>query len=213
MYWDHYKTDRVVDGNVVNDNYSCFDQASFSLSTAGISVFTDVSILMVPIAMMWNLRMPLRRKIAVVFVLSLGWVVAIVGIIRIKYFVDFWYGNFPDPSWSLWNTLSGVENGVAIMVACAPAIKALITLFSPKFFGTSKDRPTESPYYASSGYQLESRPRLDRSVHASHAVHLSKSDSTEAIVRSESLGESSKHADSPDKEGAIQSHTVRSSGT
>ena len=62
---------------------------------------TDIAILLVPIAMMWNLRMPVRQELAVIFVLSLGWVVAVVGIIRFKSFVDFWYGHFPDPSWSL----------------------------------------------------------------------------------------------------------------
>lgn len=198
MYWDHHKTDKVVDGQIVNDNYSCIDQASFSLSTAAIAVLTDVAILLVPIAMMWNLRMPLRRKVAVILVLSLGWVVAVVGIIRIKFFVDFWYGRFPDPSWSLWHTLSGVENNVAIMVACGPAVKACVTRFFPHFFGTSRgSRPTGNLYYAPGNHELESRSRVNRSAHTSSVANRTaavnihgKGDSTEAIVRSESIGES-----------------------
>lgn len=198
MYWDHHKTDRVVGGEIVNDNYTCIDQAPFSLSTAGIAVFTDIAILLVPIAMMWNLRMPSRRKVAVILVLSLGWVVAVVGIIRIKFFVDFWYGRFPDPSWSLWHTLSSVENNVAIMVACGPAIKACITRFFPRFFGSSGgSRPTGSLYYAHGNHELESRSRANKSANATTVANrtatgnaLGKGDSTEAIVRSESLGES-----------------------
>jgi hypothetical protein len=84
-YWDHHKTDKLVDGRSSNDRYTCIDQASFFLSTAGISVLTHVAVLLVPIAMMWDLRMPIQRKLAVIFVLSLGWIVAVVGIIRIKY--------------------------------------------------------------------------------------------------------------------------------
>ncbi|KAI7084716.1 hypothetical protein KC356_g6510 [Hortaea werneckii] len=182
MYWDHFKTDQVVDGQVVNDNYSCIDQAAFSLGTAAISVTTDIAILLVPIAIMVNLQLPLRRKLAVIIVLSLSWAVAVVGAIRIYFFVNFWYGRFPDPNWSLWNTLSGVENNVAIMVSCAPSIKAVITWYLPRFFGTSNARSNTTPYHYPGTYQLSTRPRAD-----SEGGVRGKGSSTEAIVRSESL--------------------------
>jgi len=193
MYWNHHKTDELVDGRIVNDGYTCIDQASFSLSTAGISILTDVAILLVPIAMMWNLRMPVRRKLAVTLVLSLGWVVAVVGIIRIKFFVDFWYGHFPDPSWNLWHTLSGVENNVAITVACGPAIKAYITRFFPHLLGTSyASRPTGNVYHTHGNHELASRTQARASVvqpidKNSDATSLDarygRGESTEAIVQ------------------------------
>lgn len=185
MFWNHHYTDRLVNGIPVNDNYTCIDQAVFSLSTAAIAVLTDIAILLVPVAMMWNLRMPARKKAAVIFVLSLGWVIAVVGLIRIKYFVDMWYGYFPDPNYSLWQTLSGIENSVAIIVACGPALKTLITHFSPRFFGSTMAGWTErTPRNTTGGItrttdvDLSSLPRQ----------HRAKGDSTEAIVRSESFG-------------------------
>lgn len=86
MYWNHFKTDQILeDGTVVNPNYTVnIDQAVFSISTAGIAVVIDIAILMVPVVIMWNLRMPVRRKLAVLLVLSAGWVVAVVGAVRIK---------------------------------------------------------------------------------------------------------------------------------
>jgi len=195
MYWNHHKTDEVVDGQIVNDNYSCIDQASFSLSTAAIAVLTDVAILLVPIAMMWKLRMPLRRKLAVIFVLSLGWVVAIVGIIRINFFVDFWYGRFPDPSWSLWHTLSGVENNVAIMVSCGPALKAGIVRFFPRLFGTSKgSQATGNAYLTRGDHELNSRSHVNKKAPDPSGIHLGKGESTETIIRNLSLGESGERA-------------------
>ena len=195
MYWDHHKTDKVVDGQIVNENYSCIHQASFSLSTAAIAVLTDIAILLVPIAMMWKLRMPLRRKLAVVFVLSLGWVVAIIGIIRIKFFIDFWYGRFPDPSWSMWHTLSGVENNVAIMVSCGPALKAGIARFFPRLFGTSTgSRPTGNVYHTRGDHELNSRPHTNRKVPDPSSVNLGKGESTETIIRNLSLGGSGERA-------------------
>lgn len=198
MYWNHHKTDNLVEGKIVNDGYTCIDQASFSLSTAGLSVLTDVAILLVPIAMMRNLRMPTRRKLAVIFVLSLGWVVAVVGIVRIKFFVDFWYGHFPDPSWNLWHTLSGVENNVAIMVACGPTVKAYIIPFFPHLLGTSHaSRPTGNVYHTHGDHELASRAQARTSVAkpidkhsdaASMDVRYGRGDSTEAIVQHSSCG-------------------------
>ena len=206
MYWNHHKTDQVVDGQIVNEKYTCIDQASFSLSTAAIAVMTDVAILLVPIAMMWKLRMHLRRKLAVVFVLSLGWVVAIVGIIRIKFFVDFWYGRFPDPSWSLWHTLSGVENNVAIVVSCGPALKAVIVQFFPRFFGTSTtSRPTGDVYHACGDHELNSRSHTNKKGPDTSRIHLGKGESTETIIRDLSPGESGERASGSENGKNLQS--------
>lgn len=192
MYWDHFKTDRVLeDGTVVNPNYHCIDQAAFSISTAGIAVATDIAILMVPVFIMWNLRMPLRRKLAVLFVLSLGWVVAVVGAVRIKFFVDMWYGSFKDPSHSLWSTLSAVENNVAIMVASGPALKALIIRFSPKFFGTSYVSKNTGNIHYTPNYELHSRDRTKRTTKTTDRSRredeYGDTGSQEAIVKSISV--------------------------
>jgi hypothetical protein len=52
MYWNQLRTDQLINGRVVNDNYTCIDQAPFSLSIAAIAVSTDIAILLVPNAMM-----------------------------------------------------------------------------------------------------------------------------------------------------------------
>lgn len=195
MYWDHFKTDQVLEnGTIVNRNYTVnIDQAAFSISTAGIAVATDVAILMVPVFIMWDLRMPLRRKLAVLFVLSLGWVVAVVGAVRIKFFVDMWYGQIEDPSHNLWSTLSSVENNVAIMVASGPALKALVTRFSPRFFGTSliSAANTGNIQYAGKSYELGSRDRMKGMARSAgrdrHESTYGDTDSQEAIVKSISV--------------------------
>jgi len=143
--------------------------------------------------------MPIRRKLAVIFVLSLGWIVAAVGLIRIRFFVDFWYGHFPDPSWVLWHTLSGVENNVAIIVACGPAIKGYIARFYPRLFGTSyASRPAGDVYYTNRNHELASRtqvrasavkPVADRSM--SLDARCGKGDSTEGVVQHSSRSGSS----------------------
>jgi len=170
MYWEHYKTDRVVNGQIVNPNYHCFQEEDFSLTTAGLAIFTDVLILCIPIVMMWNLRMPLRSKFAVGIVLSLGWTVTAVSIIRFKIFYDYWQGTNPDPTYSLGTTISGIETNVAIITSCGPAMKALITHFWPKFFGSPYGARTgEDVYYTPRGYELNSSPAVKSATHSTYA--------------------------------------------
>lgn len=50
----------------------CIDQGVFYVSTAALNLFTDLMVLSIPIIITWGLQMPLRRKIAVCFILCLG---------------------------------------------------------------------------------------------------------------------------------------------
>ena len=73
-YWDHWWMDTYdKNGDVAMKGGKCIDQMKFYLISPGLAVLTDILILLVPAAMVWNLRMPRRKKIAVWCVLSLGW--------------------------------------------------------------------------------------------------------------------------------------------
>ena len=158
MYWDHFKTDQLVDGVVVNPNYSCFNRKVFSLTTAGLAILTDVLILTIPIAMTWPLRLNIRRKVAVIAVLSLGWVVVIVGCIRFKIFYDFWTQTSDDPTYGLDQAVSGIEVNLAILASCGPALKAIMTRFAPRFFAsTAGTRPSGNVTYSAQGFELQGR--------------------------------------------------------
>jgi hypothetical protein len=198
MYWNHFKTDQIVNGEITNPNYSCFNRGVFSLTTAGLAILTDVLILTIPIAMTWPLRLNIRRKIAVVLVLSLGWIVVIVGVIRFKIFYDFWTQASEDPTYGLSQTVSGIEVNLAIIASCGPALKAIMTRFAPRFFGsTSGTRPSGNVTYSAHVFQLHDRstqkgemydgtstpsrraPRDHRDIDA---------DSQEEIITQDSLG-------------------------
>jgi hypothetical protein len=57
-----------------------------------------VLVLVIPIYNVWNLRMPLRRKIAVIIIFALGSFVIVTGIIRLKLLIGV-YGALEDPTW------------------------------------------------------------------------------------------------------------------
>jgi hypothetical protein len=52
---------------------TCIHTVNFFLISAGLSVLLDIFILLVPAAMVYNLKMLRRKKIAVWGILSLGW--------------------------------------------------------------------------------------------------------------------------------------------
>ncbi|KAG9189456.1 hypothetical protein G6011_06324 [Alternaria panax] len=215
MYWDHYYMDKIIDGKIVNPNYDCYDMATFSLVTAGLAILTDVLILLVPAAMMWNLRMSLRQKLAVSAVLSVGWIVAILSIIRFKAFYDFWYASSTsaDPTYNVTITLSGIEANVAIMTACGPALKALVTRYTPHLFSSrSSTRHTTNVYYLHE-YEMNSGAGTNKNNQfMTTALHQCDDDggSQEHIVR-----HSSSHTDNKSTEApwAKELATIPSSNT
>jgi hypothetical protein len=136
MYWDHPKTDQIIGDKVVNSNYTCFNTEAFIMSTASIAILTDILVLIIPIAMVWPLRLNWRKKLAVGSVLSLGWIVVVVALIRLKSFYDFFHVVNPDPTYALGVTVSVVEVNIAIILSCGPAVNSMITRFAPKLFAS-----------------------------------------------------------------------------
>ena len=135
--------DTIVDGEVVKRGGSCIDQLTFYLVQSGLAVLTDILILLIPPAMMWNLRMKRRKKVAVWAILSLGWIVTVVGIVRIVLYYYRFQPNNIDRSYSVAYTISIMEANVAIMASCGPALKALFTRYVPQMFGSCNATETQ----------------------------------------------------------------------
>ncbi|KAI4269350.1 MAG: hypothetical protein L6R38_007499 [Xanthoria sp. 2 TBL-2021] len=50
----------------------CFDLKTSAIATAALSALSDVSLLVLPIPILWGLQMPLKRKLALISIFSLG---------------------------------------------------------------------------------------------------------------------------------------------
>ena len=130
-------------GEVIIRGGSCIDQLTFYMVQSGLAVFTDILILLIPPAMMWNLRMRTRKKVAVWAILSLGWIVTVVGITRIVLYYHRFQPDNIDRSYSVVYTISIMEANVAIMASCGPALKALFTRYLPHMFGSRNATETQ----------------------------------------------------------------------
>tara|TARA_R110002060_G_scaffold46160_2_gene57421 strand:- start:13 stop:594 length:582 start_codon:yes stop_codon:yes gene_type:complete len=60
-----------VDGVTIYGG-TCIDQIQFFLVSAGLAVLTDVIVVIIPTVIVWDLQMPLRKKIIAIGMLSVG---------------------------------------------------------------------------------------------------------------------------------------------
>lgn len=63
----------------------CIDEGTVTLAAGGINCFADILITTLPIPMILKLQMPLRQRMGVVVLLSLGFIVTVAGAIRYVY--------------------------------------------------------------------------------------------------------------------------------
>ncbi|KAF2712548.1 hypothetical protein K504DRAFT_401541 [Pleomassaria siparia CBS 279.74] len=104
---------------------TCINSLAFILSSCVLSIFMDLIIMPIPTAMVWNLQMRRNTKIAVVIIMSMGWVATAVSVGR---FIVYYYRFSPNNSDKMYDIsliISIVEPAVGIIAACAPAMKCL----------------------------------------------------------------------------------------
>lgn len=92
-----------------------------------VHIITDFLLALIPVPLIWKLNMPLRTRMSLVVVLSLGIFAAIAGIVRQLSTADFLA---PEPwihdTYGVWNF---IELYVGMIAASLPAIKPLFNWF------------------------------------------------------------------------------------
>ncbi|KNG81815.1 integral membrane protein [Aspergillus nomiae NRRL 13137] len=108
-------------------------QTKFFQAMGSIALVEDVTILLLPVPIVWRLKITLRQKIAVTIVFSLGGLVCIFSLMRLIEFRNFVVTDLASSSAkeSIWTVL---ELDVAIICGCLPLLKPLLA----GFLGTVK---------------------------------------------------------------------------
>ncbi|EPS35235.1 hypothetical protein H072_11564 [Dactylellina haptotyla CBS 200.50] len=110
----------------------CIDESAANIANAVINSLCDLYVFSLPIKDMLGLRLPLRQRISLVVLFSLGGVVCIAGWLRVwqlssvltKTYDNTWHG----PTLYI---LTAVECDLAILCGCLPALKPLMTKVIP----------------------------------------------------------------------------------
>ncbi|KAJ5652294.1 hypothetical protein N7507_009720 [Penicillium longicatenatum] len=149
----------------------CINQGAFYVSTAALNLFTDLMVISIPIIITWHLQMPLRRKIAVCFILCLGGVATAIGVWRIIILAKAFFPTGPveDPTFSIGFCSSAVEVNVAVITACGPSMKAISSKYLPHLLGTSRNG--KSSYGETSGSRGIWKSRFFHNSRKSSQLH------------------------------------------
>ncbi|PSN66331.1 hypothetical protein BS50DRAFT_635470 [Corynespora cassiicola Philippines] len=149
----------------------CVDRKKLLYANAGINVTTDILIAILPIKFVWNLQVPRGQKAFLIFILSVGWIVCVVSLLRLQALIPM-MENFQDISWygapaAYW---SNIEMNLAIFCASAPALKPIVVRLIPRL---------SSGYVTEVGSESQGQTGTDTMVnsHGQSGIELKTNDS------------------------------------
>ncbi|KAF2110339.1 hypothetical protein BDV96DRAFT_465101, partial [Lophiotrema nucula] len=114
----------------------CFPTAVLWWVNASLNIFTDFLVVTLPIPGIAKLQLPMKQKIGVALVFALGFFVCIISIVRLYALKigirthDPTYDNYAIAIWSV------VEVNGAIVGACLPTLKPLISRLWPRLLSS-----------------------------------------------------------------------------
>ncbi|KAF7944254.1 hypothetical protein EAE96_010656 [Botrytis aclada] len=164
----------------------CIEQGVFYSATAVIALVTDILVLIVPFWMVIGLKMPRKTKIAVVTVFFLGFLVTVVGTVRLAMMVTVFFNPPPyDSTRGISFITSAIEINLAIITASAPALKPMMRKWFPKLFGSSSDGAYNNQN--SGPYDLQGHSRYGRGTRNGAAFKSSRMSNGTGLIRLEDV--------------------------
>ncbi|KAL0941194.1 CFEM domain-containing protein [Colletotrichum truncatum] len=131
--------------------HHCLDINTLAFVAGGLSISHDILILVLPLPLLYQLNMSIRKKAGIIFMFSLGVFILITSCVRLRYIVLF--TRSLNPTWDFTDPLiwSGVEVSVSMIVVCLPAIRTLINRVIPNFIGSTAATEIKPAPKASAG--------------------------------------------------------------
>ncbi|KAK6207902.1 integral membrane protein [Colletotrichum tabaci] len=130
---------------------TCLNVGVLYMATAVSNIVTDVMLFVLPIPMIFNLRMKLAQKISAVLIFAIGSVTVATSIVRLTYLPRLL--SSLDPSWdaapaNLWTF---IEANLFVLCGSMPTLRKFFKHFAPRFmrYPTNPSSYTHNNYRAS----------------------------------------------------------------
>ncbi|KAL8722723.1 MAG: hypothetical protein Q9225_000835 [Loekoesia sp. 1 TL-2023] len=125
---------------------SCINVNALFFANAGLDIFQDALIYILPMRMLYKIQIPKRQRIALMMVFAVGGFVVITGMIRLNYLKVA--QNSPDPSYNNYGgaVWSAIECNIGVVCASLPAFKPLIDHLFPTLMGHSRGPSKVTPH-------------------------------------------------------------------
>ncbi|KAI4863203.1 hypothetical protein F4820DRAFT_381680 [Hypoxylon rubiginosum] len=133
----------------------CIDTGVFYVTTASLTIFTDVLVLALPFWIFMGLKMAPKVKLAIMAVFLLGAIVTVVSVLRMLWIIETsLYPMKFDYSYDIRFTYSAVETNLAIITASGPALRPLFMVWFPRFFSSLRGTSNQNYRYRGGAYAL-----------------------------------------------------------
>lgn len=111
----------------------CMEGDKYVLGNVTIVLITDALVLIMPSWIIYDLQMPIRRKVMTISFLSFGVVLIAVGIARMIWLYNAFLGK--SKAYSVETAYSAIESSVAIVGTCGPTVKYILSCCVPSLQG------------------------------------------------------------------------------
>ena len=105
--------------------HTCLNDGAVVFSASLINVITDFMCTVVPMPLIWNLKLPARQRIAVMSIFGLGIVVNVAGAIRTAYVYESMIATY-DATWMGWPILLSAAIEINLGLVCILDTLALL---------------------------------------------------------------------------------------
>ncbi|KAL4776722.1 hypothetical protein BDW60DRAFT_174472 [Aspergillus nidulans var. acristatus] len=146
----------------------CLSFEALWFFNASMNIATDLTLLILPMPLITQLHLPKRQKLALMGVFALGGLVVITSVLRLSGLRKV--ARSTDTSWSnvaaaYW---TAAECNVAIICACLPFLRPLVSRLFPKFLSTnSYNKYSVNPTRTTAGRSMRLRS-TNRGMYSQH---------------------------------------------
>jgi len=162
---------------------TCIDTVPFFLFNAYFATITDFIVLILPLPLLYGLKVPLNQKLALIPVFGMGSVAVIVSALRCvsmyaAFSIDNTYFNLTGQMWTI------IEMNFAVLCAALPSMRVLLARLFPKQFGTAyiKTKASTAPWESKNFNSAWSKAERNTVV----LTHINKDNSSEALTEDQS---------------------------
>ncbi|RKF78332.1 putative integral membrane protein [Golovinomyces cichoracearum] len=123
----------------------CIDTRAVGVVGAAFSIGEDVTFLLLPVPLIWRLKLKPSRKIGIILILTIGVIACAASVVRLKYLIM--YNQTWDQIWENFTlvVLSQLELSLSIICVCFPAIRLLFSRSKRGNGSSNRSKTTSAP--------------------------------------------------------------------
>ncbi|PVH99916.1 hypothetical protein DM02DRAFT_593648 [Periconia macrospinosa] len=130
-----------------NVDFHCVDMRTTLVTIAALNSLSDVLIYLWPAKPLWSLQLPLKQRLGLISLFSVGTSVCIAGAIRM-YYLEVYFSS-DDYLWNaakVWIVMT-LEMNLGIICGCLSGVRPVLAVIFPRYF-TECAKPNSRPSYA-----------------------------------------------------------------